>query len=237
MAKSRVDPERWRGPEPWYDRIAAVVRVLAWLLADVAVVHPERLPTEGPVLLAANHVSKLDPPILGTVVLRRRDRVRFIAVSGLFELRMVGAVLRATGMIPVERGAGPERMVADALAALDAGQAVVVYPEGTIPPPGATRPARPGAGLLALEAAARGVPVVPMASWGLDHHGRGRVPRLLRRRVGVAFGPPVNGAAWAGRRDRASQVEVSAALLDEVRALAPEAERAARTRRASTAGP
>lgn len=231
MSDAAVDPERWRGPEPWFDRIALAVRLVVWLLTDVHVLHPERLPRTGPAVLAANHVSKLDPLVLGVVVYRLRGRVRFIVVEGLLNVPIVGRLLRATRMIPVQRGAGSAQMAAEAAGALSAGQAVVIYPEGTIPRPDETLGGRPGAGLLALEAAARGVPVVPIASWGLDHRGRGVVPRILRRRATVVIGEPVDLSAWAGRRDRDAQLEVSAVVLGAVRALLPEAERTTRSRR------
>lgn len=103
-------------------------------------------------------------------------------LANLFDHPLVGWVLRGTRMIPVTRGRGAARMADDACAALDAGQAVLVYPEGTIVPPGQTRPARPGAGLVALRTS---VPVLPIASRGVER----RRPRL-RRQVTVAIAPP-----------------------------------------------
>lgn len=228
MPDEPLKPDHWRGPEPWFDPVARVLRFLVWLLVDARVLHPDRVPSTGAVVLAANHVSHLDPPVMGTVVYRSRRRVRFLAVAGLFHTRVLGWALRITRMIPVHRGAGPDRMVADACAALEADQAIIVYPEGTIPRPGQVLLGRPGAGLLALEALEMGVPVVPMASWGLDHRGGGRLPRLLRRKAAVAFGHPVDLSPWKGRRDRTAQLEASAAMLDAIRALAPEAEAAVR---------
>ena len=96
-------------------------------------------------------------------------------------------------MIPVTRGRGAARMADDACAALDAGQAVLVYPEGTIVPPGQTRPARPGAGLVALRTS---VPVLPIASHGVER----RRPRL-RRQVTVVIAP-VDLSSCHGRLDR-----------------------------------
>lgn len=228
MADATLGPERRRRPDPWFDRVARVLRVLVWFLADVRVLHAERLPRHGPVVVAANHVCRRDPLVVGVVVSRLRGRVRFLAVEGLFDVPFVGRVLRATRMIPVRRGGGAERMVADARWALAAGEAIVVYPEGTIPEPGDTLVGRPGAGLLALEAAVWQAPVIPVASWGLDHTGRSLLRRLGRRRATVVVGTPVDVSAWAGRRDRGAQLEVSAAMLDAVRALLPEAERATR---------
>jgi 1-acyl-sn-glycerol-3-phosphate acyltransferase len=148
--------------------LAPLARLIVWLLADLRVVGAERVPARGGVLLAANHVSFLDPVVLAVALYAcGRRKVRFLALADLFDHPLVGWVLRGTRMIPVARGRGAARMADDACAALDAGQAVLVYPEGTIVPPGQTRPARPGAGLVALRAS---VPVLPIASRGLERH-------------------------------------------------------------------
>ena len=105
-----------------------------------------------------------------------------------------------------------------ASAALEAGEAVLVYPEGTIVPPGQTRPARPGAGLLALRA---GVAVLPVASRGAERCFGGR-PSWLRRRVTLVIGEPVDLRPWRGRLDRQAQLEASAALLAAIRSLRPD---------------
>jgi 1-acyl-sn-glycerol-3-phosphate acyltransferase len=153
---------RWQRPERFYDLLAPLARLLVWLLADLRVVGAERVPARGGVLLAANHVSLLDPVVLAVALYDRgRRKVRFLAFADLFDHPLMGWVLRGTRMIPVARGRGAARMADDAGAALDAGQAVLVYPEGTIVPPGQTRPARPGAGLVAVRSS---VPVLPIAS-------------------------------------------------------------------------
>ena len=209
---------RWRRPERFYDRLAPLARLVVWLLADLRVVGAERIPAHGGVLLAANHVSFLDPVVVAVALYAcGRRKVRFLALADLFDQPLVGWVLRGTRMIPVARGRGVDRMAEDAGAALEAGQAVLIYPEGTIVPPGQTRPARPGAGLLALRAR---VPVLPIASQGVERRRRRRLPRL-RRRVTVIIGPPVDLSSWHGRLDRQAQLEASAALLASVQALRP----------------
>jgi 1-acyl-sn-glycerol-3-phosphate acyltransferase len=216
----RLSPRKsafWAKPEPLYPVLAPAIDLVARLVLDLRIVHGERLPRSGPVLMVANHVSFLDPPALFVTGYRLGRRVRFVALSTLFEVPVVGWLLRLGRMIAVSRGGGAQAMVTEAREAWAAGQALLVYPEGTIPPSGASAGGRPGACLLALSASA---PVIPMASLGLE---RGLPKWRLRRPAVVVIGEPVDLASWRGRVDRRAQLEASAALLDAVRALLPEA--------------
>jgi 1-acyl-sn-glycerol-3-phosphate acyltransferase len=212
------DEERyWRRPEPLYTVLAPLIDLTARIVVDVRVVGSEHLPRHGPVLLVANHVSFLDPCVLFAVAHRHGRRLRFVALHDLFSAPLLGWLLRRGRMIPVSRGRGADEMIRAVCEALEAAQAVLVYPEGTIPSPGSGARARPGAGSLALQTTA---PVVPVASWGLE---RGRPAARLRRRAGVAFGPRVDLSGWRGRTDRAARMQASEAMLAAVRSLLPRA--------------
>lgn len=221
---------RWDAPEPFYRWVAPVVDRVVGAWVRLAIQGAEHLPQDGPVLLVANHVSVIDPIGLAVAGYRMGRRLRFLALATLFAAPVQGWLLRVTRMIPVHRGGGVERMVADALPALAQGQAVLVYPEGRIVRPGEPSVARPGVGLLALRS---GVTVVPVATWGLGPGqgtglpGRGLRGRGLRRRAGISLGAPVDLTAWAGRMDRTAQIEAATALLDAVHALTPAARRVA----------
>lgn len=135
-----------------------------------------RIPVRGPVILASNHVSYLDPLVLGYVADRRHRRVRFLAKRELFDRRATGAILRAAHQIPVARdSAAASGSLDDAVAALAAGECICVFPEGTIsldlePMTGKTGTAR--------LAAASGVPVTPVGLWGAHRIlFKGRKPR------------------------------------------------------------
>jgi 1-acyl-sn-glycerol-3-phosphate acyltransferase len=214
----------WDRPEPLYRLVLGALDVVARCVFRLRVAHGERLPATGPALVVANHVSFLDPCLLAVAAHRYGRKVRFLALSSLLDVPVVGRVLRAGRTIPVARGGGATRMVEDACAALDAGQLVIVYPEGTIPRASTPATAKPGAGLLALTTSA---PVLPAASWGVERGTR----RLFRRRAAIVFGEPVDLSRWGGRVDRRAQLEAAAELLAAVRGLVPEAERLARARR------
>jgi glycerol-3-phosphate dehydrogenase (NAD(P)+) len=140
----------------------------------------EHLPRSGPLLLAANHRSFLDPFVIGTLV---RRPVYYMAKRELFEKRWQAWVLNALGAFPVDRGAGDGDAMRTAREILARGDCVVVFPEGTRVRTGPLGEPRRGIGRLALET---GAPVAPVAVIGSDAVRRGwRIrPRKVRLRVG-----------------------------------------------------
>ncbi len=93
----------------------------------------EHLPRTGPLLLASNHRSFLDPFVIGTLV---RRPVYYMAKRELFEKRWQALLLNALGAFPVDRGAGDQDAMSTARAILERGDCVVVFPEGTRVRPG-----------------------------------------------------------------------------------------------------
>ena len=165
--------------------------VLYWMLRAILVpffliyfrlnrVGREHLPRTGPLLLASNHRSFLDPFVIGTLV---RRPVYYMAKRELFEKRWQAWLLNALGAFPVERGAGDSGAMDTARAILERGDCVVVFPEGTRVRRGPLGDPRRGIGRLALET---GAPVAPVAVIGSDAVRRGwRIrPRKVRIRVG-----------------------------------------------------
>src|SRR5438876_603353 len=140
----------------------------------------EHLPRSGPLLLASNHRSFLDPFVIGTLV---RRPVYYMAKRELFQKRWQAWLLSALGAFPVDRGAGDGEAMRTARAILERGDCVVVFPEGTRIRRGPLQTPRRGVGRLALET---GAPVVPVAVHGTEHVRRGwRIrPRKVRVRVG-----------------------------------------------------
>jgi 1-acyl-sn-glycerol-3-phosphate acyltransferase len=140
----------------------------------------EHLPKTGPLLLASNHRSFLDPFVIGTLI---RRPVYYMAKRELFEKRWQAWILNALGAFPVDRGAGDGDAMATARAILERGDCVVVFPEGTRMRRKPLGDPRRGVGRLALET---GAPVAPIAVIGTDAVRRGwRIrPRKVRLRVG-----------------------------------------------------
>jgi len=163
------------------------IAVLSWpvlkTLFRYRAVGTENLPGRGGWVLAANHSSNLDPWPLGLALFPRRF-LRFMAKSELFWFPL-GAIIKAGGAFPVERGRQDEEAIAKAVDLCKAGHVVVMFPEGTRRRKGLRkkRVARwhSGAARIALEA---GVPLIPAGIAGTD-----RIARLGPLRV--AYGAPI----------------------------------------------
>jgi len=151
----------------------------------------EHLPKKGPLLLASNHRSFLDPFVIGTLV---RRPVYYMAKRELFEKRWQAWILNGLGAFPVDRGAGDGDAMQTARAILARGDCVVLFPEGTRVRRGPLGRPRRGVGRLALET---GAPVVPVAVSGTENVRRGwRIrPRKVRVRVGAPLRFPTAGSA------------------------------------------
>lgn len=127
--------------------------------------HLERIPRSGPAIVACNHISYLDPLTNGEAVVRAGRRPRFLAKEDLFRIPIVGRALRGAGQIPVSRGTRDRSSLDRAAEALDRGEVIVVYPEGTVTKREDGLPMEGRTGLVRL-ALRTGAPIVPMASWG-----------------------------------------------------------------------
>jgi 1-acyl-sn-glycerol-3-phosphate acyltransferase len=149
------------------------------------VYNPERVPETGPVILAANHTSFIDPPLVGAGL--PRD-INYLARESLFRFPGIGALLRSWNSVPVDReggGAAGLRRILDRL--LDGG-AIILFPEGTRSRDGNLQPARSGIGLTVIKSNAVVVPVRVFGTY--DAYGRHmRFPRP--RRVAVKYGEPM----------------------------------------------
>ena len=162
----------------------------------------EHVPAQGGVVIAANHLSHADPLTFALFVYDQGRLPHFLAKSELFALPLVSRLLAATGHIPVHRAtADAAHAFRAAVAAVERGKAVVVYPEGTLTRQPDLWPmvGRTGAARIAL---ASGAPVVPAAQWGPQRvlWPYAKVPTLrLRTPVEVRAGAPVDLDDLRGR--------------------------------------
>jgi 1-acyl-sn-glycerol-3-phosphate acyltransferase len=203
-----------------------VVYPLTFLLGRWRFEGLEHIPEMGPVLVACNHISYLDPLYTG-VFMHRRGRIpRFLAKQDLFRVPMLGWVMTSAGQIPVRRrSAEAGESLRFAERALAAGKAVLIYPEGTITrdPDRWPMVAHTGVARLALDA---DVPVVPVVHWGThqvyDHYGK-RFRPLPRTEVIVRAGAPVDLSDFRRRpMDGPLLREATDRVMAEIRGLLAE---------------
>jgi 1-acyl-sn-glycerol-3-phosphate acyltransferase len=143
----------------------------------------EHIPAQGPVIVAANHRSFLDPFVIGTMA---RRPMYYVAKEELFRKRWMAWVLNALGAFPVRRGAGDEDTISTAKAILARGDIVLIFPEGTRTRPGSLGKPKRGVGRLALES---GAPVVPVSVIGTEDVRKGW--RIRPRKVRIRAGRPL----------------------------------------------
>ena len=187
-----------RRPVPWALRFCVlVVYPVASLVFRLQYRHAERIPPTGGVLLVANHVSVLDPIACARLVWDSGRVPHFLAKESVFR-GLAGRILRAAGQIPVSRGTSTAgSSVHAAKAALDAGDVVVIYPEGSVTrdPDWWPMQSRSGVARLALTTDAV---VLPVAQWGPqrvhDYHAQ-RLHLRLRTPVEHLVGEPVDLSA------------------------------------------
>lgn len=160
------------------------------------------IPASGPCLIAANHVSWLDPPALGCCVPQRQ--LHFMAKKELFTRPVLGPLIRALGSFPVDRGQADRASLRAALQLLQAGRTVCVFPEGTRSDGGPMKPWYTGLALLAQQANVDIIPAAVLNSrWLLEERRRGK-----RKPMWIRFGPPVSTEGVEGRgRERMEQIQ------------------------------
>jgi 1-acyl-sn-glycerol-3-phosphate acyltransferase len=173
-----------RGVNPLLYRLVRVVLLPSFLIYfRLQRIGREHVPNAGPVLLAANHRSFLDPFVIGALT---RRPVYYMAKRELFERRWQGWLLNSLGAFPVDRGAGDEHAMSTARMILERGDCVVIFPEGTRVRPGPLGAPHRGVGRLALQTGAR---VVPVAVIGTEDVRRGW--RVRPRKVTIRCGRPL----------------------------------------------
>jgi len=179
------------------------------------VVGKEEVPLTEGVILAANHVSYVDPLFIGVALAERQ--LHFLAKEELFRFPLFGTLMRGLHAFPVRRGQGDRGAIRQCLRLLAEGEMLLMFPEGTRGDGMALLEAEGGIGFLAARS---GCPVVPVYVQGTDHVlPRGKwFPRL--RPVTVYFGRPLRLAAETNRKEsRWSYRQLSEQVMREIGAL------------------
>jgi 1-acyl-sn-glycerol-3-phosphate acyltransferase len=149
------------------------------------VFNSERVPLNGPVILASNHASFLDPPLVGSGLHRG---INFLARESLFRFPGIGWLLRKWNSVPVDRDGGGAAGLRAILDRLLAGGAIILFPEGTRTRDGRLQPGRSGIGLTVIKSKAVVVPVRVFGTY--EAYGRHiKIPRP--HQVSLKYGRPM----------------------------------------------
>ncbi|MET7283013.1 lysophospholipid acyltransferase family protein [Kribbella sp. NPDC005582] len=196
------DPRPRRGF--WFGVIVALVKPFMLIFTKPVFSGRENMPRHGGVVFVPNHISHFDPFVLGFFIWECRRIPRLLGKASLFKLPIAGRIITSAGQIPVHRDSTQAAdAFRDAVAAVERGECVGVYPEGTItrdpdlwPMTGKT-----GAARIALMT---GAPVIPIANWGAQeilrsYTGKMRFRLLPRKTVMARAGKPVDLSAFEGK--------------------------------------
>lgn len=187
-----------------------VTRLLSKTLTRIKVTGQENVPAEGGFILATNHISYFDPPIIGSWSPRV---MYFLAKQELFRPGM-RAFFRSLNSIPVRRGSVDRQAIKSCLEVLEQGQGLIIFPEGTHSPSGKMLPPKPGLGLIARQARC---PVVPGCIHGANHL---LACVLGRDRLSLRFGPLIPADQIAGfPDDREGYQALAEAICQRIAAL------------------
>lgn len=189
-------PRQLRQKRGWAFAVAvAIVKPLLLLFTKRRWVGGDKVPAEGGCILVANHISHLDPLTFAHFVYDNGRLPRYLAKASVFDVPVVGAIVRGAGQIPVFRlSRDASRAFSAAVKAVEHGECVVVYPEGTISRDPGLWPmtGKTGAARIALST---GAPVIPIAQWGAHEilAPYTKKPRLLpRKTISMKAGDPVD---------------------------------------------
>jgi len=165
----------------------------------------DNIPKQGGVLICANHVSNLDPPVLATAVPRA---VHYMAKDELFRIWAFGHIIRKLNAFPVRRGSADRTAIRTALGLLIAGEIVGIFPEGTRSKTGILGNPEPGVSLIAARA---GVPIVPTAITGTNRIFSGGT---ILPQITIRFGKPIS--VEQGKIDKESLEQLSQTIMNEI---------------------
>lgn len=164
--------------------IYTLLKPILWVLFKLGlrlnVEGTENIPQEGPLVIASNHLSLLDPPVIGVAATRK---VHFMAKQELF-VPILGDIYKALGAFPVRRGGADRAAINHGIDILKDNKVLAIFPEGTRSKTGKLGKAEPGALMMASKAMAT---IVPCCVIGTDYKRQGRIwPKVT-----VRFGKPI----------------------------------------------
>ncbi|MDI6809525.1 MAG: lysophospholipid acyltransferase family protein [Candidatus Eisenbacteria bacterium] len=169
----------------------------------------EYIPPGGGLIVATNHISFWDPPLLGAASTRE---LYYLAKEELFRNVFFRKLIQAFNAVPIGRDRFDRKGLFAVISHLKKGRALLVFPEGGRNLSGELKPARTGIGMMAMETSS---PILPAYISGSD-----KIKKALRRkgRVRISFGPPIRTSEFPPV-GRAGYRELSAEVMKRIQAL------------------
>jgi 1-acyl-sn-glycerol-3-phosphate acyltransferase len=192
--------------------VAFSFRSIIRINGGLEVIGAENIPKQGGVLVAANHISYLDPPAIGSVIPRKPT---FMARKGLFEIPVLKWFIRHFAF-PVDRERPRPSTIKDAIKRLRSGELVLMFPEGRRNESGELSTAKRGIGMIA---SLGNVPVIPAVIIGSDNALPPDARWLKRAKISVMFGEPMDFNALKNEMANDSHAlheEISNAIMSEI---------------------
>jgi 1-acyl-sn-glycerol-3-phosphate acyltransferase len=196
--------------------IALLIRPLLTTLCKRDWRGRENMPREGGVIVVANHYSFFDPISLGHFLVKTGRTPRFMAKAGVFKNPVLGRLFKAAGQIPVHRESREAAYaLRDAVAAIERGEVVIMYPEGTMTKDPDLWPmvGKSGAARMALRT---GAPILPVAQWGAQEvfAPYSLTPHFFpRKTLKVTAGPPIDLASVVGKEITSTSLNTATDLI------------------------
>ncbi|HAS18352.1 MAG TPA: 1-acyl-sn-glycerol-3-phosphate acyltransferase [Nitrospiraceae bacterium] len=169
-----------------YSIAYVLVAIISRIYFRLHITGRENIPKEGGVIIASNHLSYLDIPLLGYSIGRRAD---YMGKRELFNIPIISYLLRTLGGFPIDRDKLDRAALKDAVKRLKSGRVIVVYPEGTRSRDSILQPGKPGVGIIVKMSGAK---VVPAAIQGTDRAMPIGAWLIRPAKVTVKFGKPLD---------------------------------------------
>ncbi len=201
----------------FYTIARAICRIFFKLFFRVRVRGEGNIPGRGPVLIAPNHVSFLDPVAVGTAT---RRRIHYMARDDLFTVPVLGRLIKHLNTFPVKRDRPDPQAIKEALRVLEKGEALLLFPEGTRSPDGKLLPGQLGIGMLAWHSRAT---VIPTAIIGSDKALPVGAKWIKRERIEVRFGKAISPEEFSEKRNRRETYQaMSDKIMERIKELKAE---------------
>ncbi|MCL6472094.1 MAG: 1-acyl-sn-glycerol-3-phosphate acyltransferase [Firmicutes bacterium] len=195
----------------FYGFVRTLLVIVVKLFYRYRIIGLENIPRKGPVIIAANHQSYLDPIMVALAVKGRQ--VNFMGKASLFKIPVLGTIIKWLNTFPVKRGTADKAAIAHSLKLLNSGEVLLIFPEGTRIRNGSLGKPYPGVTAMALKT---GAPIVPLGIIGTDKvvPNGSKVPRFPK--ITVRVGKPINVEKTLAKGRKEKEEELTLKMMEEI---------------------